>query len=79
MHGLFQQVVAPVANFQVGKFYRLRRVVHRGMDQETLDSLAPYGLGAEHVPAERGGSVDVPQVLNGWLAWRISQEESDEA
>lgn len=70
----YTSVVAPVISYLIGKRLRLRKLFHKGSDQEVIAELQLYGLGAEHVPVERGGNFKREHVLE-WLHKRRELEE----
>lgn len=70
----YTSVVAPVIAFLIGKNLRLRKLFHKGSDQEVIAELQLYGLGPEHVPVERGGKFSREQLLE-WLEERRLHDE----
>lgn len=71
----YTTVAGPVLAFIIGKRIRMRKIFHRGSDQEVIAELSEYGLGAEHVSVDKGGMVSQRDLLD-WIDRRYALEES---
>uniref|UniRef100_A0A7S4MWC3 CRAL-TRIO domain-containing protein n=1 Tax=Odontella aurita TaxID=265563 RepID=A0A7S4MWC3_9STRA len=68
-------VVTPIMKMMFRSRGRKRFKIHSGSDEEVLRSLAEFGLGAEVVPNEMGGTLD-PNPIR-WLSNRMLLEASN--
>lgn len=69
---VYSQVVAPADNFVIGRYLRLRQIVHQGTDQEVIQKLGPYGLGRPHIIVERGGTI-TQSYIDEWIEQQVAE------
>jgi hypothetical protein len=63
----------PFAKFLLGKYSRLRFVLHAGTDEHMLESMASYGLEDKNLGSIIGGGFTINKFL-GWLEERSECE-----
>jgi hypothetical protein len=67
-------LIMPFAKYVLNRAYRRRFLFHSGTNSELMIDLGDYGIKAEHIPIEMGGSFPLEERFPEWLEKRLQIE-----
>jgi hypothetical protein len=67
-------LIMPFAKYVLNRAYRRRFLFHSGTSSELMIDLGDYGILAEHIPIDMGGSYPLEERFPEWLEQRLQIE-----